>query len=133
MSYCSTLQLWMGTHPKSPSHVVDSGETLSTRLTARPEYIGARVRAKFGIESGGHLPFLFKALAIGKALSIQTHPDKRTAEKLHEEYPAIYTGETQSRLVADPLQTAHELISLLIWKFEKRTRACVYVCVMGDE
>jgi len=34
--------------------------------------------------------YLFKVLSIAKALSIQAHPDKKLAEKLHEMHPNIY-------------------------------------------
>ena len=46
---------------------------------------------RFGT-SDGSLPFLFKVLAIKKALSIQIHPDKNTAEKLRAAQPDIYKG-----------------------------------------
>jgi mannose-6-phosphate isomerase len=36
------------------------------------------------------LPFLLKVLSIRKALSIQAHPDKEIARKLHQEFPKIY-------------------------------------------
>ena len=39
---------------------------------------------------GGQLPFLFKVLSCGKTLSIQAHPDKHLAEKLHAENPSEY-------------------------------------------
>lgn len=39
---------------------------------------------------GGQLPFLFKILSAGKALSIQAHPDKVSAARLHAENPAAY-------------------------------------------
>jgi len=38
----------------------------------------------------GSLPYLFKVLSINKALSIQAHPDKALAEKLHAKAPHIY-------------------------------------------
>lgn len=41
---------------------------------------------------GQRLPFLFKVLSIRKALSIQAHPNKRLAEKLHERDPQNYPG-----------------------------------------
>ena len=40
----------------------------------------------------GNLPFLFKILSIGKALSIQAHPDKKKAEEFHKRLPGIYKG-----------------------------------------
>ncbi|KAJ7746763.1 mannose-6-phosphate isomerase [Mycena maculata] len=82
-------ELWMGTHPKSPSHVLESNVILSEHLAAHPELIGKHVAGRFDA-SNGNLPFLFKVLAIEKALSIQTHPDKQTAEVLFAQQPDIY-------------------------------------------
>ncbi|KAG8771501.1 Mannose-6-phosphate isomerase [Ceratobasidium sp. 428] len=78
-------ELWMGTHPTLPSKL-QSGETLHSHLQAHPELIGDAVRNRFGND----LPFLFKVLAIEKALSIQAHPNKQLAEKLHKERPDVY-------------------------------------------
>ena len=36
------------------------------------------------------LPFMFKVLSIRSALSIQAHPDKILAQKLHVEFPDVY-------------------------------------------
>ena len=38
----------------------------------------------------GDLPFLFKVLSIQKVLSLQAHPDKRLAKKLHMSDPSTY-------------------------------------------
>ncbi|KAG8761742.1 Mannose-6-phosphate isomerase [Ceratobasidium sp. 428] len=78
-------ELWMGTHSTLPSKL-QSGETLHSHLQAHPELIGDAVRNRFGND----LPFLFKVLAIEKALSIQAHPNKQLAEKLHKERPDVY-------------------------------------------
>ncbi|THH29910.1 hypothetical protein EUX98_g4294 [Antrodiella citrinella] len=86
-------ELWMGTHPSSPSHVLsDVNITLASCLAAQPELVGEKVASRFKDAGAaeGNLPFLFKILAIRKALSIQTHPDKATAEKLHKEQPNVY-------------------------------------------
>ncbi|CAE6537479.1 unnamed protein product [Rhizoctonia solani] len=72
----------MGTHPTLPSKL-QSGEKLYDHLQAHPELLGDKVHKQYG----GNLPFLFKVLAIEKALSIQAHPNKKLAEKLHEERP----------------------------------------------
>ena len=63
-------ELWIGTHPKGEA-VLANGATLRETL-------------------GGELPFLFKILSAGKALSIQAHPDKSLAEKLHAANPQAY-------------------------------------------
>ncbi|KAG6332609.1 hypothetical protein ID866_6487 [Astraeus odoratus] len=82
-------ELWMGTHVKSPSGIVGSIKSLRDVLVEHPELMGD-VSSVFDT-TGGNLPFLFKILSIGKALSIQTHPDKKTAEKLHAQQPHVYT------------------------------------------
>lgn len=82
-------ELWMGTHPTLASKLMSTGETLKDHLKRNPNLLGEGVRKKF---PGDDLPFLFKVLAIGKALSIQAHPDKKLAEKLHAERPNIYKG-----------------------------------------
>lgn len=73
-------ELWMGDHCSGPSKVKATGEYLDAYLEKNTEAIG-------GMKS---LPFLFKVLSIGKALSIQVHPNKDEAEKLHAERPDIY-------------------------------------------
>jgi len=78
----------MGTHPSSPSRIFSSNETLSEYLAIHPELIGDVIN-QFEC-SNGNLPFLFKILSIEKALSIQSHPDKLMAEKLHADHPGIY-------------------------------------------
>lgn len=46
---------------------------------------------------GSKLPFLFKVLSINKALSIQAHPNKKLAEKLHAKDSKNYKGVYRSR------------------------------------
>jgi len=87
----SGCELWMGTHPTSPSRVRSSDELLSNYLASHPNLIGVDVIEKFNA-AGGNLPFLFKILSIEKALSIQTHPDKKMAEELHAQHPHLYKG-----------------------------------------
>jgi len=67
---CPYAELWIGTHPKGHA-VLDDGRTLQEAV-------------------GEELPFLFKVLSAGKALSIQAHPDKAIAKKLNKENPAAY-------------------------------------------
>eukprot|EP00903_Cladosiphon_okamuranus_P006615 g6462.t1 len=79
-------EMWIGTHPSGPSRVVRDGSPgplLKEVLDDNPHVLGA-IRWK------GDLPFLFKVISISKALSIQAHPDKRLAERLHAERPDVY-------------------------------------------
>ncbi len=71
-------ELWMGTHPGALSEVEIDGRwvSLADAVAAHPEQVlGSEVVARHGAE----LPFLFKVLAAGRALSIQAHPDRRQA------------------------------------------------------
>ena len=63
-------ELWIGTHPSGPS-MLETGISLQEAV-------------------GEELPFLFKVLSAGKALSIQAHPDKEGAKRLHSENPQAY-------------------------------------------
>ncbi|KAF8478284.1 mannose-6-phosphate isomerase [Gautieria morchelliformis] len=65
-------ELWMGTHPMLPSHLLGTQETLSDHLAL----VGSAIAGCFPEARMGNRPFLFKILAIQKALSIQAHPDK---------------------------------------------------------
>ncbi|KAL8396418.1 hypothetical protein RB594_004639 [Gaeumannomyces avenae] len=79
-------ELWMGTHPSNPSKDVDTGRSLLELVEENQAFLSPAVTAKFGRK----LPFLFKVLSIGKALSIQAHPNKKLAEKLHARDPKNY-------------------------------------------
>jgi len=69
-SYAVCVQLWMGTHPKGPSLIASSGESLAQWIASHPNSLGDR------LIPGRQLPFLFKVLSVNIALSIQVHPDK---------------------------------------------------------
>ncbi|GJQ84505.1 hypothetical protein Trydic_g15698 [Trypoxylus dichotomus] len=79
-------ELWMGTHVNGPSFVKHLERSLFDIVMEQPGYLGSTVQNKFG----NNLPYLLKVLSIQKALSIQVHPSKSHAEKLHAEQPQIY-------------------------------------------
>ena len=84
----------MGTHTTLPSKVpLDGNKTLAEVLKADPTLTGEKVTTAFPDAKDGALPFLFKVLSIGTALSIQAHPDKTLAERLHRERGDVYKGE----------------------------------------
>lgn len=76
----------MGTHPSNPSKDVLTKRTLLELVQDNQALISQEVGARFG----NKLPFLFKVLSIGKALSIQAHPNKKLAEQLHARDPKNY-------------------------------------------
>lgn len=107
----------MGTHSTLPSTIIPPTQvphapapdsrsqkyvSLSLYLERHPSLVGKQVLEHFPPSEGGtageasrtsggaELPFLFKVLSIGKALSIQAHPDKTLAKRLHAEKPKMY-------------------------------------------
>lgn len=79
-------ELWMGTHASAPSKALPDGVLLSEVLDNNKALCGAKISDTYE----GKLPFLFKVLSIQKALSIQCHPSKELAKKLHKEDPKNY-------------------------------------------
>lgn len=74
-------ELWMGDHVSGQSKVKGTGELLG-------DFIQRDVDGTIGGQS--KLPFLFKVLSIRQALSIQVHPAKAEAEKLHALQKDLY-------------------------------------------
>ncbi len=68
-------ELWMGAHPRASSRL-RNGVPLDELITSDPEEALGPVAA----QRFGQLPFLFKVLAAGEPLSIQSHPTLEQAE-----------------------------------------------------
>lgn len=82
-------ELWMGAHPKAPSSLLVDDEQVNLReaIAEQPTFLlGKRVAKGFD----GTLPFLFKVLSSAESLSIQVHPTKAQAERLHNQDPKHY-------------------------------------------
>ncbi|KFQ62984.1 Mannose-6-phosphate isomerase, partial [Pelecanus crispus] len=82
-------ELWMGAHPRGDAIIRDNRipqKTLGQWITDNPACLGAKVKDAFQ----GCLPFLFKVLSVNTALSIQAHPNKELAAKLHAQFPEHY-------------------------------------------
>ena len=78
-------ELWMSAHPKSPSRILNSEETLKEIIDKAPnETLGPRAK-----DFHNELPYIMKILAIETPLSLQVHPSEEQAE-------AGYKRETQS-------------------------------------
>jgi len=78
----------MGTHPSLPSKDVETQRSLLELVEENQMLMGHDISKKYS----NKLPFLFKVLSINKALSIQAHPNKKLAEKLHSKDPKNYKG-----------------------------------------
>lgn len=66
-------ELWLGTHPGSPTRVVGAD------AAGLPSTLAEVVEAEAG--GAGHLPFLLKILAAAKPLSLQAHPTAEQAAR----------------------------------------------------
>lgn len=98
----------MGTHPNVPSKLSSTGETLAEHIKSNAsELIGEAVISAFPDSKDGALPFLFKVLSIGTALSIQAHPDKALGKQLFEERPNIYKGASSPHIGGTRLLSWH--------------------------
>ena len=76
----------MGTHPSNPSKDLQTQRTLLDLVQDNEALMSREISEKYQKK----LPFLFKVLSVNKALSIQAHPNKKLAAKLHEKDPKNY-------------------------------------------
>jgi len=76
----------MGTHPSNPSKNLATKKTLLEIVQNDKKLMSEEISNKYQ----NKLPFLFKVLSINKALSIQAHPNKKLAERLHAKDPKNY-------------------------------------------
>ena len=67
-------ELWLGTHPRAPSRLIDGTPLSEWVASAAEAVLGAAVARRRGT-----LPFLLKVLAVAHPLSVQVHPDDPTA------------------------------------------------------
>jgi mannose-6-phosphate isomerase len=97
-------ELWIGAHPKSSSEIEIDETKYSLRevIDKFPiECLGKKVALRFN----NQLPFLLKVLSAARALSIQTHPNKTQAIKLHQLNPVEYPDDNQKPEVAIALDS----------------------------
>jgi mannose-6-phosphate isomerase len=97
-------ELWIGAHPSAPSDIVVGGHVspLNSVIEDVPlEILGEDVARRFG----RRLPFLLKVLSAARALSIQVHPDREQARKLHAADPAHYPDDNHKPEIAIALDS----------------------------
>jgi mannose-6-phosphate isomerase len=104
-------ELWMGAHPKAPSQVIIDGQPMSLHewIALHPqETLGQTVAERFN----NSLPFLFKVLSAGEALSIQAHPNKVQAKVLHARAPQHYPDDNHKPEIAIALDSLTALMGI---------------------
>lgn len=88
-------EIWMGTNPSGQTQAIIPGKE-------KPEPI----QNLLGNEK---LTYLFKILNINMPLSIQMHPNKKTAEFLHEKYPDVYKDDNHKPELFYSISDSYEL------------------------
>ncbi|KAL6834229.1 mannose-6-phosphate isomerase [Trichoderma sp. SZMC 28015] len=90
-------EMWFGDYPDFPGRDLETGQTLAEILKEHKE----KLLGSYSIEKfGNNLPFLPKILSIGKALPLQTHPNKTLAAKLHEKDPEKFSDSNHKPEIA---------------------------------
>jgi mannose-6-phosphate isomerase len=102
-------ELWIGAHPNAPSMIKLDGE-----MTPLPEILRQSAKAILGKQVTDKfkkkLPYLLKVLSIGEALSIQAHPNKNQANKLHRRDPKNYPDDNHKPEIAIAITTLTALV-----------------------
>lgn len=93
-------ELWYGTHPNGPTRVrplsaATEGEWKALADVLNPE---------------NEVPFLLKVLSIANSLSIQAHPNKEAAQRLHKKFPQIYKDPNHKPEISIALSEKFELL-----------------------
>ena len=123
-------EMWMGDHPSGPARVVSPGTSprnadktvhratsLQDVFNKTPSVLGPQ------LQDSKQLPFLLKVLSIHKALSIQAHPDKELASRLHLERPHIYKDPNHKPEIAIALTDDFQALCALERKTAEHLRS----------
>ncbi len=106
-------ELWIGTHPKAPSQIIDPDNgliNLADWISQNPnEHLRSDQAKAFPTE----LPFLFKVLSADQALSIQAHPNKEQAQQLHQHDPEHYPDANHKPEIAIAIDSLDALIGFI--------------------
>ncbi|HVN49000.1 MAG TPA: mannose-6-phosphate isomerase, class I [Bacteroidota bacterium] len=102
-------ELWIGAHPNASSEIEIAGERIPMHRVVEQfpdETLGSYVREKFN----GTFPFLLKVLSAEHALSIQTHPNKTQAQRLHQQDPQNYPDDNHKPEIAIAIDSLDALV-----------------------
>jgi len=106
-------ELWMGVHPNAPSDIIQLGkgsQPLAEWLAESPETRLGQLPNHPDLQS---LPYLLKVLSADEALSIQAHPDKQQAERLHQSDPEHYPDSNHKPEVAIAIDHLDALVGFI--------------------
>jgi len=104
-------ELWIGSHPKDPSRVDLGGKSiaLDAWIAQNPgAVLGPSVARRFG-----GLPYLLKVISAAEPLSIQAHPDRKLARRLHTANPSQYPDANHKPEIAVALDGLSALVGIM--------------------
>jgi mannose-6-phosphate isomerase len=106
-------ELWIGTHPKGPSQLIDPDEGIIELV----EWISENQEVRLGYletaQTPPGLPYLFKVLSAAESLSIQAHPNKQQAKQLHEDDPYHYPDDNHKPEIAIAIDSLDALVGFI--------------------
>ncbi len=103
-------ELWMGIHPNAPSSIID----LEAGQLSLSRWLSDMPRERLAVNGGlSNLPYLLKVLSAGEALSIQAHPNKQDAERLHQLDPEHYPDDNHKPEIAIALDFLDALVGFI--------------------
>ena len=109
-------ELWYGTHPNGPTRVRGLGVTLEPSSSSPSSSAAANDEGKDWkaladvLNPENEVPFLLKVLSIANSLSIQAHPNKEAAQRLHKKFPEIYRDPNHKPEISIALSEKFELL-----------------------
>ncbi len=115
-------ELWFGAHPNAPSPlVIDSQRTLAQLLST--DLVGDSQKKS----TQEALPFLLKVLDINSVLSIQAHPNRELARKLHRQDPNNFPDDNHKPEIGIALSTTR-----LLYGFKKEAEMQAFIQLHPD-
>lgn len=103
-------ELWMGVHTNAPSTIID----LDAGPLPLSDWISEEPQKRLATNKQHTvLPYLFKVLSAGEALSIQAHPNKSQAENLHHLDPEHYPDDNHKPEIAISIDHLDALVGFI--------------------
>lgn len=100
-------ELWYGTHPNGPTRVRPLSAAVSNSKDTKENEWKALADV---LNPENEVPFLLKVLSIANSLSIQAHPNKEAAQRLHKKFPEIYKDPNHKPEISIALSEKFELL-----------------------
>ncbi len=104
-------EMWLGTHPKGSCRVYPDDNNIMENGT-KMHLIDILHKDKKVLQDNCELndiPFMLKILSIGKALSIQAHPDTLKSRRLYSVRPDLYKDSTHKPEMSVALTTVEAM------------------------